>query len=136
MGHDIDRCITSNPKLFSGWTTDNQSVEQHVNRIRKLGSWGSHLELKAAATLFQKTIYVATDSLVQGQCKWITFPPFPEACLPKGPVCFDVLNQKSWLEICYTGACHYDGVLPIRLDVPHSPPTLTGTRSTIPQYIE
>ena len=117
--------VASNPSLFSGWTTDNQSIEEHVRKMRNTGCWGSHLEIKAAATMFKKSIYVATDTLVLGQCKWIVFPPFQVLSLPD-LLDFTVSCQKSWLEVAYTGGCHYDGVLPIRTDKPLNPPTLTG----------
>ena len=43
--------VASNPELFNGWTTDNQSVEEHVDKMRKIGCWGGHLELKVAASI-------------------------------------------------------------------------------------
>ena len=36
-----------------------------------------------------------------------------------------VSEPKLWYEIAYTAGCHYDGVLPIRTDIPQSPPPLT-----------
>ena len=118
--------VALNLELFKGWTTDNQSVEEHIDKMRKIGCWGGHLELKAAASIFQKAIYIASDSLVPGQCKWTVFPPFPDSYLPDGLTNFNVNNQRSWIELSYTGACHYDGILPIRSDIPLKPPTLTG----------
>ena len=117
--------VAANPKLFSGWTTENQSIEQHVSKMRNPGCWGSHLELKAVATIFQKSVYVATDTLVHGQCRWIVFPPFPDPSLPE-TLNFNVNNRKKWLEVSYTSGCHYDGILPIRSDKPLNPPALTG----------
>ena len=29
-----------------------------------------------ATTMFKKSIYVASDTLVLGQCRWMVFPPF------------------------------------------------------------
>ena len=117
--------VAANPKLFSGWTTENQSIEQHVSKMRNPGCWGSHLELKAVATIFQKSVYVATDTLVHGQYRWIVFPPFPDPSLPE-TLNFNVNNRKKWLEVSYTSGCHYDGILPIRSDKPLNPPALTG----------
>ena len=116
--------VAANPKLFSGWTTENQSIEQHVSKMRNPGCWGSHLELKAVATIFQKSVYVANDTLVRGQCRWIVFPPFPDPSFPE-TLNFNV-NRKKWLEVSYTSGCHYDGILPIRSDKPLNPPALTG----------
>ena len=93
--------------------------------MRNLGCWGSQLELKTAATLFLKSVYVATDTLVCGECKWTVFPPFPDISLPEA-LNFNVNNLKPQIEVSYTGGCHYGGILPIRSDKPLSPPTLTG----------
>lgn len=122
--------IASNPSLFSGWTTDNQSVEQRVERMRNTGYWGGHLEIKAAATMFRKSIYVASDTLILGQCRWTAFPPFQFLHLPNF-LDFNVSNRKSWLEIAYTNGCHYDGVLPIESDKSLNPPPLTRTTFNI-----
>ncbi len=43
--------------------------------MKEPGIWGSQLEIAAAATLLQKTIYVASDSLVPNECRWTAFPP-------------------------------------------------------------
>ena len=122
--------VASNPNLFSGWTTDSQSIEQHISTMRRQGQWGTHLEIKAAATLFKKTVYVATDSLVPGECKWVAFPPFPTQNT-NTDLKFIVSNRKPWLELAYTSSCHYDGVIPIRLDQPHNPPILSGKTMSI-----
>ena len=123
--------VSSNPTLFSGWTTDCQSIEQHVTEMKRQGQWGSQLEIKAAATLFKKTIYVATDSLVQGECRWVAFPPFPDQTVTNTDTKFNVSNLKPWLELAYTNGCHYDGVIPIRMDQPHKPPVLSGKTMSI-----
>ena len=92
--------------------------------MRDIGCWGTHLEIKAAVTMFKESIYVATDTLVLGQCKWIVFPPFQILSLPD-LLDFTVSYQKSWLEVAYTGGYHCDGVLPIQSEKPLIPPTLT-----------
>ena len=116
--------MASNPELFNGWTTDNQSVEEHVDKMRNIGCWGGHLEVKAAASILQKSIYIASDSLVPGQCKSTVFP---DTSLPDGPINF----KRSWIELSYTGACHYDGILSVRSDKPLDPPTLTGRTTSL-----
>ena len=49
--------------------------------MRKIGCWGGHLELKAAASIFQTFIYIASDSLVPGQGKWTLLPFQIHPCL-------------------------------------------------------
>ena len=44
-------------------------------KVTKLGQYGTHAEIKAAASLCQKPIYVATDSLNVNKCMWTVFQP-------------------------------------------------------------
>ena len=56
--------ISKNPHIFGrGWTLENCSLDEHIAKVTKLGQYGTHAEIKAAASLCQKPIYVATDSL-------------------------------------------------------------------------
>ncbi len=49
--------------------------------MKEPGTWGTQLEIAAAATLFQKTIYVASVSLIPNECRWTAFPPLiPGLC--------------------------------------------------------
>lgn len=72
----------SDPDLFSGRTMQGLSLQEHLQQMKALGAWGTHLELAAAATLFRKTIYVASDSLVLGECRWTSFSPLATSNLP------------------------------------------------------
>ena len=63
--------ISQNPQVFGrGWTLSNCSLDEHPAKLTKLGQYGSHTEIKAAAraSLYQKPIYVATDSLSVSKC--------------------------------------------------------------------
>ena len=129
QGH-LCKYAASHTELFSGWTIEGLSLEEHLLKMKPPGAWGSHLEIKAAATLFNKTIYVASDSLVAGECRWQAFSPF-SVTNQRSSSTIPVVNQKHWLEIAYSNQCHYDGVRPMRTDVPPIPPALTGTTSFV-----
>ena len=63
--------ISNNPQVFKrGWTIDNCTLDEHLAKVRNLGQYGSHAEIKAAASLCQKSIYVVTDSFHVGKCLW------------------------------------------------------------------
>ena len=36
--------VAANPTLFKGWTTDHQSIEEHLSGMRNLGHWGVTLK--------------------------------------------------------------------------------------------
>ena len=84
--HACDGCTrqdcgiaTCNVELFKSWVTSTPReilqktrevrLKKHLDAVSKVGSWGTQLELVAAATLFKVDIYVATDSLVKGECR-------------------------------------------------------------------
>ena len=84
--HSISLRITlaehaSHPEVYNGWTIEGLSLKEHILKMKEPGTWGSQLEIAAAATLFQKTIYIASDSLIPNECRWTAFPPLiPGLC--------------------------------------------------------
>lgn len=124
--------ISKNPQAFGrGWTIENCTLEEHLAKVAKLGQYGSHAEIKAAASLCQTPIYVATDSLNVEKCMWTVFSPFNKAELNElsdSEKKF-ISQPKLWYEIAYTSGCHYDGILPIRTDCPLRPPPLSRDTS-------
>lgn len=125
--------IQINPHLFgSGWTITDCTLQEHLEKVTKVGQYGSHAEIKAAASLCQTPIYVATDSLAVGKCMWTVFSPFPNERLNKCDAARKFISQpKLWYEIAYTSGSHYDGIVPISENCSPSPPTLP--RNELPQ---
>jgi hypothetical protein len=126
--------VTSSPREILQKTPEVR-LKEHLDAVSKLGSWGTQLEIVAAATLFQVDIYVATDSLVEGECRWTRFTPL------KGPVEIppDIgsfqksLDCKRWIEIAYENQCHYNSVLPLlKKRKLLFPPRLMESSSTAP----
>ena len=62
MNH-IVRTINLNPTVFSNYLMpiNKPTIEEHVKHMLRPCVWGTRLELKAAATLFQFPIYVRTQ---------------------------------------------------------------------------
>ena len=120
--------IASNAQVFGrGWTVNNCSLEEHVANISRLSEFGSHAEIKAAASLTQAPVYVATDSLrTNKECAWTVFTPFPKTRLNKLDTCRlgFVSESRMWYELAYTNQCHHDGVMPLRTDIPSTPPII------------
>ena len=122
----------------------NTSLQQHLKQMQNLGCWGTHLELKAMASMLQLPIYVLTDSLVPGECRWTRFSPQSSPLYPshelRNTYLARVLNwpqgspdsddQLQWIEICHSNASHYDSVNNIS-SAPHSPPPLSENTSAV-----
>lgn len=123
----ITEFVGSNPELFSGWAIEGLSLQEHLKKMKAPGVWGSHLEILAAATLFGKTVYVATDSLVPHECRWTAFQPLP-TLKPSGPKLCSLqqlpeTSKQAWLEIAHSNRCHYDAILSDNIC---TPPVLTS----------
>ena len=130
----LSEYAASYPDLFSSWTIQDLSLQEHVRKIKEPRVWGSHLEITVAATLFQKNIYVASDSLVLGKCQWTSFSPLstPE---PPTPILrslnLPTTNNKEWLEIAHSNQCHYDAIY---TDI-CTPPILTGKTTFVTEVL-
>ena len=116
--------IASNPEMFRGMVI-SRTLEEHMEEIQKNTQWGTHVEIQAAASLFQAPVYVATDSLVQGTFEWTIFEPQEKSRLVgTGDIntLIPCLAYKQHLELCYTAGTHYDSVMPLTGDtLPPSP---------------
>lgn len=130
--------ISKNTHIFGrGWTLQNCSLDEHIAKVTKLGQYGTHAEIKAAASLCQKPIYVATDSLNIDKCMWTVFTPFQSSQLNVFDTWKTFISQpKQWYEIAYIHGCHYDGTLPLRTDIPLRPPPLAKETPQDVIYVE
>ena len=118
--------ICINQHLFGrGWTITDCTLQEHLDKVTKVGQYGSHAEIKAAASLCQTPIYVATDSLAVGKCIWTVFSPFPYEWLNKFDAAKKFISQaKLCYGIAYPSGSHYDGIVPISINCSPSPPML------------
>ena len=94
------------------------SLQDNLLIMKEPGTYGSQLEIAAAATLFQKTIYVASDFVVPNECQWTAFPPLtiPEtSTLVLGSSSYPPTNKWAWLEIAHSNQCHYDAISSIEV---------------------
>ena len=96
---------------FEHWTV---ILQQHLKIMHNCSCWGTQLELKAMASMLRIPIFVATDSLVPGECRWTVFLPDKTATNTKNHPLVDTWLQHvygvSWLEICHTNSSHYDSI--------------------------
>ena len=120
------------------------SLQDHLQRMCNVGCWGTHFELRAMASMLQVPIYVLTDSLVPGECRWTRFCPWlssgdntasqsDESCTASwiaGVLQGGLLPQ--WVEICHSNVSHYDSI-EFKGPGPHSPPSLS--ESSVPVVV-
>ncbi len=111
----IVRTMNLNEELFSEYLMpiNKATISEQVKHMMRPGVWGTHLELKAAATLFQIPIYCCTQNSQQHdtQYSWSVINPF-QAC--KSPYIIDEVAQDkaeiSHIEV-YHHSSHYDAIV-------------------------
>lgn len=59
--------IEKNAKDFKKYLSD-ETMEMHLKRLKELGQWGTHVELKAAAGILQLPMYIYTPTLKADAC--------------------------------------------------------------------
>ena len=108
-------------KLLVGFVKSNRQMfepliirgtfDEHIDRMTCARVWGSHIELQAAASLFEMPVFVCTTS--QSGYKWNCYKPFPPGKLvyPPPQERPNTLDLLSHIELCHTGGCHFDCVL-------------------------
>lgn len=125
--------ITLNSKVFKEYCEGD--IVQHINQLKHQTSWGSHVELIAAAHLLNLPIYVCTTKDGSNEHYWEIFKhrgsldkfKFPESKLVK--------PAGVWhYELCHTMHCHYDIIVLEDGTIPNNPPILK--HSGFVDYIE
>ena len=135
----LNKHVASHPEVYKCWTIEGL-ITEHLQQMNVPGTWGSQIEIAATATLFQKTIYVASDSLVPNKCRWTAFSPL---CIPDHSTCSSTLPQptnrtwleRTWLEIAHSNQCHYDAVYCTLTEVSSKSPILTGQTIFVPDVL-
>ena len=85
---------------------ENLSLQDHVQRMRRLKEWGTQVELQAASSFFQKELYVFTQSHSSTYYDWVRYKLH-------SPDTLDVVAPNSCkniphLELCHTEHCHFE----------------------------
>ena len=106
--------VRNNANKFRVYVTEG-SLEDHLLNMQYRRTWGTQVELYAAASLFQKEIYVFTPTLRKdGRYTWIKIPPYPphvELIFPPQDEPWPrLLDEIDHMELCHTFGNHYDVV--------------------------
>ena len=132
LRHTVVNFSAMNVEALKGYYCDKEiSINSHFDRMQNAGCWGTQLEIKATATLFQIPVYVLTDSLIVGEWKWTCFQPLSEVPAPPRDILGTEWAQThcKWIEICHSSSCHYDSITFTASSVsPHSPPCLSTSQ--------
>ena len=105
------------------------TIKERIKLLAHPNSWGNHLEVIGAATLFKIPVYYCTQSTPNSQFTWGAFQPI-SADKISFPLIVDEELQGltvaiSHIEMYYHDSLHYDAIETGRMCV--TPPQLTGT---------
>ena len=99
----------------------NTSLEDHIQALRKPNAWGTHFELKAAATVYQMDVRVFMQISSTTDYHELDFHPYKlQHPLVKPPLAKEI----DTLELCHTNNNHFDCIVDKKEDVPSECPTL------------
>ncbi len=97
------------------------------------GSWGTHLEIIAAATLFPMSMYYCTQSISSNLFTWGAFHPISSHQIRFPLLVEDVLLSREkidHIELFYHQLVHYDAIVSTENEICRTPPQLTGEVNT------
>ena len=86
------------------------SMEQHINKICKLGTWGTQVEIFAAATLYNIPVYVACQNPKSLQYSWCKYTAI---LLDDHASQVSLTSDIIHVEFIHINGNHFDGIDPI-----------------------
>ena len=97
--------IEKNSKYFKKYLTSG-TMEAHLKRLKELGQWGTHMELKAAAVILKLPMYIYTPTLrADGEYAWNKIIPCShQSEIPE----LNIDGNTNHIELCHTKGVHYD----------------------------
>lgn len=110
---------STNSDIFQSYCTED--ITNHLLRIKLQKTWGTHVELQAAACLLELPIYVCTQKSGSGQFYWEVFKPLKtKFTIPKNKI--EKPCGIHHYEICHTMRMHYDIITARDGSMPFEPP--------------
>ena len=102
--------VKSNRQMFEPLVI-RETFDKHIERMTCAQVWGSHIELQAAASLFEMPVFICTTgnaSQFEQGYKWTCYNLFPPGKLkfPPPQERPKTLDLLSHIELWHTGDCH------------------------------
>ena len=120
-----------NHDIFSPLLTEinEPDMRSHVRKMLRPGIWGTHIELLAAASYFQITIYIVKGN----QCAWEALSPLgPQSNLkyqlnPEIDFEEENVHLPRHIELLHVNNCHYDSLTSTSGQLHTTPPRILET---------
>lgn len=102
------------------------SFDKHLQRMQQKGTWATHMEIFATASLLQIPIYIATQKSKTMVYYWEMYSP--QSC-NSVPQCSLKKQGLGHIELAHLQRCHYVTVKMNDGTQPKHPPRLEGTET-------
>ncbi len=120
-----------NASIFSPLLTtiNAPDMNSHIKKLHRPGIWGTHVELLAAATYFQISIYIVKGN----QCAWEVLHPLRPTSNLKYQLCPEIDTEAEdfhlphHVELLHTNDCHYDSLISISGQLSETLPRIPET---------
>ena len=98
----IVRLINLNSSTFSQYLMpiNQPTITEQVKYMSRPCVWGTHLEVKAAATLFKLPIFFCTQSSQNGPFSWSVVQP-----ITPGNISFPIITEETFGKMSITLKC-------------------------------
>ena len=126
MRTTLVRFVNLNQSLFTNYLSSPATattITEHIQRMLHPQTWGTHIEVIAAAIFFQKPVYF-TKGTSTGEYHWECNNPLPVTGLhfPEitDPPDFQSVTPITHFELAYTTNTHYNSIILHETDRPSS----------------
>ena len=123
--------LEQNTQLFQPLLMADHSLQDHIRRMHRLKEWGTQVELQAAASLFQKELYVFTQLPASTQYDWIQYEPHSPDKLNFVDANLCRAIYIPHLELCHRERCHFECIINDKNSFPFDCPNLPGSVSHV-----
>lgn len=112
------------PKKFEAFA--DGPISQHIEDMRQDKTWATQTEIYAAATLFNRDIYILSPDQTGETYRWLLFQP-------QAKYNSDFTGCRCYITICHTHGNHYDRIAPIhgKCNCDLEPPEMTGVKGQV-----
>ena len=113
----LQRIENLNTKLFEKYLTplNKPTIDEHVHHVGIPTSWGTHIELMAAATYFQICVYYTTQNAQTNEFRWMCIKPLKSLSEVRLPSVIDgppaEITLPHHFELAYETGFHYDSIV-------------------------
>ena len=116
------------------------SMEEHISAMLCPGTWGTHIEILAAATYYNVAVYYCCHSAKKGhhweRCQPLQQPKHGFHYIDLSGSALEHIAPPHHFELAYTTNCHYDSIISLTGNLCTDFPPLSNEIIIIPGIVQ